>query len=163
TLVALAARSWPGNVRELENVIEQAVVMGDGPVIAPADVGGTGGAAPSHELDYRGAVGAAVDQTERALIARALAAAGQNRTAAARPVAPLRNRPHSGPATHRRADVRERRGQARTAPHTPAEIFPAARWYARCVGAPPWSRCPRCADRERSSFPRCCPRPGRTT
>ena len=84
TLVALAARSWPGNVRELENVIEQAVVMGDGPVIAPADIGGTGGAAPSHELDYRGAVGAAVDQTERALIARALAAAGQNRTAAAR-------------------------------------------------------------------------------
>src|SRR5207249_4719399 len=40
--------------------------------------------ATEHELDYRGVVGAAVDHTERALIARALAAAGQNRTRAAR-------------------------------------------------------------------------------
>ena len=69
-VAALVARAWPGNVRELENVIEQAAVMAEGPVIGPAD--------------YRGVVGAAVDHTERTLIARALAAAGQNRTRAAR-------------------------------------------------------------------------------
>ena len=83
-LAALAARAWPGNVRELENVIEQAAVMAEGPIIGPADVGETSPVAPEPGLDYRGAVGAAVDQTERALIARALAASGQNRTRAAR-------------------------------------------------------------------------------
>ncbi|TMB05573.1 MAG: sigma-54-dependent Fis family transcriptional regulator, partial [Deltaproteobacteria bacterium] len=83
-LAALAARAWPGNVRELENVIEQAAVMAEGPVVSPADVGETPHARPEHELDYRGVVGAVVDQTERAVIARALAAAGQNRTRAAR-------------------------------------------------------------------------------
>ena len=83
-VAALVARAWPGNVRELENVIEQAAVMAEGPVIGPADVGDTPTARTEHELDYRGVVGAAVDHTERALIARALAAAGQNRTRAAR-------------------------------------------------------------------------------
>jgi DNA-binding NtrC family response regulator len=29
---------WPGNVRELENVIERALVIGSGKVIAPADL-----------------------------------------------------------------------------------------------------------------------------
>jgi len=83
-LAALTARPWPGNVRELENVIEQAAVMAEGPIVGPADVGETPAARPESELDYRGAVGAVVDQTERALIARALEASGQNRTRAAR-------------------------------------------------------------------------------
>ena len=83
-LAALAARSWPGNVRELDNVVEQAVVMAEGSIIGPADIGESGPVRSQAELDYRGAVGAAVDQTERALIARALTACGQNRTRAAR-------------------------------------------------------------------------------
>ena len=29
---------WPGNVRELRNVIEHAIVLGDGPIIEPGDL-----------------------------------------------------------------------------------------------------------------------------
>jgi two-component system response regulator GlrR len=35
-LEALAQAPWPGNVRQLANVIEQCVVLADGPLIAPA-------------------------------------------------------------------------------------------------------------------------------
>lgn len=34
----LVGYSWPGNVRQLRNVIESAAVMGDGPVVTPADL-----------------------------------------------------------------------------------------------------------------------------
>jgi transcriptional regulator with PAS, ATPase and Fis domain len=35
---ALEEYAWPGNVRELRNVIEYAMVMGDGPVLADTDL-----------------------------------------------------------------------------------------------------------------------------
>jgi DNA-binding NtrC family response regulator len=45
-LAAMEAYSWPGNVRELINVVERAVLLGDGPEIdlsdLPADIGGAG-------------------------------------------------------------------------------------------------------------------------
>jgi DNA-binding NtrC family response regulator len=82
-LGALAARPWPGNVRELENLVEQAVVLGEGPVLGLPDAG-TEASAPDDGLDYRSVVGSAAGNAERALIERALAAAGQNRTRAAR-------------------------------------------------------------------------------
>jgi Nif-specific regulatory protein len=78
-LDALVARPWPGNVRELANVVEQAVVLAEGPIIGLGD----DGAQPSG-LDYRSAMAAAVGDAERALIERALTACGQNRTRAAR-------------------------------------------------------------------------------
>ncbi len=34
----LRSYSWPGNVRELRNVIEHALVLGDGPIIEPSDL-----------------------------------------------------------------------------------------------------------------------------
>src|SRR5690606_7973450 len=37
-LEALDAYPWPGNVRELRNVIEYALVMGDGPVLQDTDL-----------------------------------------------------------------------------------------------------------------------------
>ncbi len=83
-LAALGTRPWPGNVRELANVIEQAVVLGEGPLLRAVDVELDGGATAEQGLDYRRAVDAALGTAERALIERALATAGQNRTHAAR-------------------------------------------------------------------------------
>src|SRR5262249_18383951 len=37
-LAQLAGYAWPGNVRELENVVERAVVMGNGPRVTPAEL-----------------------------------------------------------------------------------------------------------------------------
>ena len=37
-LEALAGYPWPGNVRELQNAIERAVVVGQGPLVEPADL-----------------------------------------------------------------------------------------------------------------------------
>src|SRR5207244_3813710 len=37
-LAQLTAHRWPGNVRELLNVIEHAVSLGDGPVLAAHDL-----------------------------------------------------------------------------------------------------------------------------
>ncbi|HLX10174.1 MAG TPA: sigma-54 dependent transcriptional regulator [Thermoanaerobaculia bacterium] len=34
----LAAQLWPGNVRELANLLERAVILGDGPELSPADL-----------------------------------------------------------------------------------------------------------------------------
>ncbi len=37
TLEYLSRYDWPGNVRELENILERAVILGEGPLIEPAD------------------------------------------------------------------------------------------------------------------------------
>jgi two-component system NtrC family response regulator len=37
-LLALQSHKWPGNVRELENRVKRAVIMSDGPLIAPEDL-----------------------------------------------------------------------------------------------------------------------------
>jgi two-component system response regulator HydG len=81
-LAALVARPWPGNVRELENTIEQAVVLAQGETIGLAELGEEAVLPPS--FDYRRALAAARVGAERALLASALAATGDNRTHAAR-------------------------------------------------------------------------------
>jgi two-component system response regulator AtoC len=82
-LAALATRPWPGNIRELENLIEQGVVLAEGPVVGFPEAGLE--AAPAEQgLDYRRVVGGAAGSAERTIIERALAATGQNRTHAAR-------------------------------------------------------------------------------
>ena len=47
--------SWPGNIRELINVIERAVIMGDGPVLRLPDKVNAGPSAPAREEMPKGA------------------------------------------------------------------------------------------------------------
>ena len=80
----LAAYEWPGNVRELANVIESAVVLGQGPELMPHDLPPKiVSAMPNGRIDrfsYHGAV----DDYRRELIAKTLAQTEGNRAAAAK-------------------------------------------------------------------------------
>jgi len=80
----LIAYAWPGNIRELANVIERAVVLGEGPELTvhhlPARVIGAQPEAVSDEVPYHDAV----NSYRRELIVRALASAQGNRAAAAK-------------------------------------------------------------------------------
>ena len=83
TMDALAAYDWPGNVRELENVIERALILSRGPVLAIGDALGS----PAGERATPAATapgGASVDdpalrtlaEAERAHIVRTCEACG---------------------------------------------------------------------------------------
>jgi transcriptional regulator with GAF, ATPase, and Fis domain len=93
----LAAYSWPGNVRELRNVIERAVILCEGGLIArdhlPLPVVGGGGerrvsaapgSAPESASAAAGAKPTTLDAAERELIVQALAKSGNNKSKAAR-------------------------------------------------------------------------------
>jgi DNA-binding NtrC family response regulator len=83
-LERLLAYHWPGNVRELANVIERAVVLGDGPTLTlqhlPSRVAGERTKAASTSLSYH----EAINTYRRDLLAQALADAEGNRAAAAK-------------------------------------------------------------------------------
>ena len=80
----LVAYDWPGNIRELANVIERAVVLGDGPQLTvhhlPARVVGVQPAAVPNEVSFHDAI----NSYRRELIVRALAEAQGNRVVAAK-------------------------------------------------------------------------------
>jgi transcriptional regulator with PAS, ATPase and Fis domain len=80
----LLAYGWPGNVRELANVIERAVVLGDGPQLTlyhlPAGVVGAQHPAGLNQSSFH----EAINSYRRELIVRALADAQGNRVAAAK-------------------------------------------------------------------------------
>jgi len=87
-LEALLAHSWPGNVRELRNVLERAAIVCDGDLIKrahlpsslllrPAAAAADGGDAVAL------LVGTSLEEAERVLIQKTLAAAGNNKTQAA--------------------------------------------------------------------------------
>lgn len=86
-LQRLEAYEWPGNVRELENIIERAIVLGQGPTIGTAEL-------PDHLREkepvststdhYQLPVNATLAEIERAAIVQALQQTGGNRQAAAR-------------------------------------------------------------------------------
>jgi transcriptional regulator of acetoin/glycerol metabolism len=76
---ALLGHAWPGNVRELEHVIQRAGLLATGDEITPSDLmlRSRGDAAPRLE-------DMTLEQVERYLIERTLAAQGGNVTEAAR-------------------------------------------------------------------------------
>jgi DNA-binding NtrC family response regulator len=80
----LAVYRWPGNVRELANVIERAVVLGQGEAITlgdlPAAIAANSGECSADDLSYRHAL----EIAKREIVAKALAHTHGNRAAAAR-------------------------------------------------------------------------------
>jgi DNA-binding NtrC family response regulator len=86
---ALRGYAWPGNVRELRNVIEEAVLLAQGEVIAPEQLsfcaslgaGTAGAAAPVTEIPE---AGINLEEVERGLVVQALQKTGWNVTRAAR-------------------------------------------------------------------------------
>jgi two-component system response regulator HydG len=83
-LERLQEYGWPGNVRELENVVEQAVVLAQGPAVDAGDLPEeiTGDRGPQDVL--RIPVGTTLAQSEKELILETLRKAGGNKTKAAK-------------------------------------------------------------------------------
>ena len=92
-LQALMAHAWPGNIRELENAVERAIILADGDLIEPQDLGLAGPTSQASQDRLREAVdlsGSLEDAVRRAQamvetmkIREALEACGGNRTKAA--------------------------------------------------------------------------------
>ncbi|NVB84545.1 MAG: sigma-54-dependent Fis family transcriptional regulator [Kofleriaceae bacterium] len=61
----LEAHAWPGNVRELENVLEAALIVGDGKLELPAELG-RGAGSRRAGLDFASASRAAIEAALRA-------------------------------------------------------------------------------------------------
>jgi transcriptional regulator with PAS, ATPase and Fis domain len=86
---ALLSYPWPGNVRELRNALERATILCDGGLITlehlPMGLGrGEARPAPGSREAAFPSGGVDLEQVERELVAGALAAAGNNRSRAAR-------------------------------------------------------------------------------
>jgi DNA-binding NtrC family response regulator len=83
-LQKLIAYEWPGNVRELANVIESAVVLGQGPDLTPHDLPAKIVAMMPKTLRGGFTYHGAIDDYRRELIAKTLAQTQGNRAAAAK-------------------------------------------------------------------------------
>ncbi len=88
TIRRLMAAPWRGNVRELDNAIERAVILGDGPILSPADfpaeLMGTAPAGGPDPDDPGDDLRAAMSRAERLHIGRVLARCDGDKRAAAR-------------------------------------------------------------------------------
>jgi DNA-binding NtrC family response regulator len=80
----LSAYDWPGNVRELANAMERAVVLAQGPEIAPHDLPARIVAAQPESRSHGASYRESMDAHRRQLVMRALAQSQGNRAAAAR-------------------------------------------------------------------------------
>jgi len=87
-LRTLTSQPWPGNVRELRNTIERAAIVCDGDLITSAHLPpAPAPRAAGEPADAAGAVtfpvGTSLDEAEKGLILKTLAANGNNKTRAA--------------------------------------------------------------------------------
>jgi DNA-binding NtrC family response regulator len=91
-LDALCAYRWPGNVRELQNVVERAIVLGDGPLIGVDDLPlelSLGASAPPRSDAVP--LNEATDRFERQIVLRTLDRVDGNVSEAARALGLHRN------------------------------------------------------------------------
>ena len=79
-LHALDVHPWPGNVRELQNRVKRAVIMADGPRIAPQDLDLPDIGEQPRDLDLR----RCRDEVEQSVLRRALARCNGNLASTAR-------------------------------------------------------------------------------
>jgi DNA-binding NtrC family response regulator len=70
TMRILMSFPWKGNIRELDNILERAMILGDGEWIKPADLPGRG--SNDNEADGEDNLGAALDLFEKIHIERTL-------------------------------------------------------------------------------------------
>jgi DNA-binding NtrC family response regulator len=81
TMRILMSFPWKGNVRELDNVLERAMILGDGEWIKPADLPGQ--KSDGAELDSEDNLSAAIDLYEKSHIERTLNKAAGDKVRAA--------------------------------------------------------------------------------
>jgi DNA-binding NtrC family response regulator len=86
-LTGLTAQAWPGNVRELRNTIERAIIVCEGDTILPRHVPPSPSLRATDPGDGPDSVsfrlGTSLEDAEKTLILRTLAANGNNKTRAA--------------------------------------------------------------------------------
>jgi len=83
-LARLTSYDWPGNIRELINVIERAVVLGEGPEIVASDLPIKGRLQPVAKEENDVSFQEAVTEFKRELVIKTLDEVAGNRSAAAR-------------------------------------------------------------------------------
>ncbi len=84
-LAALEGYAWPGNIRELQNVVERAVLLGKGEIIAACDLPRDVAGGPSINLPRVGSMSLkeALEEPERQIIRDVLESNNWNRNATA--------------------------------------------------------------------------------
>jgi len=83
TMRILMSLPWKGNIRELDNVLERAMILGNGEWISPADLPGHGGSASDGDYHAEDNLTKAVELYEKSHIERTLGKAGGDKIRAA--------------------------------------------------------------------------------